>query len=71
VHLQTVDVDAAFDCDTLVITPPSSSKTEPVPLKSNRVPTSRLAWSVALATSCVSTSDTISKDGIVVCSLCG
>src|SRR3954451_8828415 len=37
---------------------------EPVSLKSNRVEISRLAWSTAFFTSCMSTSDTTSKVGM-------
>ena len=36
----------------------------PVPLKSNRVASSRAAWSTALRTSCMSTSETTSKLGM-------
>ncbi len=46
------------------MTSPANSKLAVMPLKSNRVPTSRLAWSTALRTSCRSTSETTSKDGI-------
>src|SRR5690606_27737434 len=35
-------------------------------LKSQRLPSSRLAWSTALVTSCISISETMSKEGIVV-----
>ncbi len=41
-----------------------SSMVESVPLKSNRVVASRLAWSTALRTSCMSTSETTSKVGM-------
>ena len=37
---------------------------EPVPLKSNRVSSSRDAWSTALWTSCMSTCDTTSNVGM-------
>ena len=40
-----------------------SSTAESVSLKSNRVPPRRLAWSTALRTSCMSTSETTSKVG--------
>ncbi len=42
----------------------SSSYFEPVPLKSKRVVTSRLAWSTPLRASCASKSLTTSKEGI-------
>ena len=38
-----------------------------VPLKSNRLAISRLAWSRAFLTSCMSTSDTTSKLGMPLC----
>ena len=41
-----------------------SSMLESVPLKSKRVPASRLAWSTALRTSCMSTCETTSNVGI-------
>ena len=36
----------------------------PVPLKSKRVDSSRLAWSMALVSSCLSTSETTAKEGM-------
>src|SRR5210317_1246644 len=43
---------------------PSSAYFAPVPLKSKRLATSRLAWSTELVTSCKSNSDTTSNDGM-------
>src|SRR4051812_37251870 len=43
---------------------PASSTVDSVSLKSKRVVTSRLAWSMAFLTSCMSTSETTSKVGM-------
>ena len=43
---------------------PSSTNFASTPLKSKRVVSSRLAWSTALVSSWVSTSETISKEGM-------
>src|SRR5881275_2627865 len=41
-----------------------SSNVAPVSLKSNRCVSSRFAWSTALVSSCVSSSETVSNDGM-------
>ncbi|GAB1845894.1 hypothetical protein MyNCGM683_07200 [Achromobacter xylosoxidans] len=51
---------------TCVTTKPSSSNLASVPLKSKRVASSRLAWSMALVSSCLSTSETTSKVGMTL-----
>jgi hypothetical protein len=47
-----------------LMTSPSRSNFASTPLKSKRVASSRLAWSMALVSSWVSTSDTTSKEGM-------
>ncbi len=49
----------------IVIRLPANSKFEPLPLKSKRVVTSRLAWSTALLSSWWLTSETTSNEGMV------
>ena len=51
-------------CADSVTTASFSSNFAPVPLKSKRWSTSRLAWSTALVTSCWLISETMSKEGM-------